>query len=174
MTGVQSKANPYKIIAGLDPEDTNAFLQLLAKAVLKNVNFFRAKLVYITHTTQADYISAVEKVLDGQHFDPSQSVEQEEIQVTPEVPVSRSNVASREEPLRQQEQSEEETEEEEIVPPPKQKLEPVLATEHVEKETEEEAPIFQKTTSSRIRPVSARPPPPKARKAEIVKEELVV
>jgi hypothetical protein len=39
-TGQKPRANPYKIIAGLEPELTNEFLQLLAMAVLRHVNLF--------------------------------------------------------------------------------------------------------------------------------------
>ncbi|KAL3901876.1 MAG: hypothetical protein SGCHY_000236 [Lobulomycetales sp.] len=53
-TGVQLKANPAKIVAGLDPEDTNVFLQVLAKAVLKKV----------------DASSAVTRVLAGERLKP--------------------------------------------------------------------------------------------------------
>ncbi|KAI9199442.1 microtubule-binding protein MIP-T3-domain-containing protein [Polychytrium aggregatum] len=37
-TGVEVKANPLKIVAGMDPIDTNVFLQLIGKAVLKKVD----------------------------------------------------------------------------------------------------------------------------------------
>ncbi|KAJ3098196.1 TRAF3-interacting protein 1 [Phlyctochytrium planicorne] len=37
-TGVEVKANPLKIVAGMDVEETNAFLQLLGKAILKKVD----------------------------------------------------------------------------------------------------------------------------------------
>ncbi|KAJ3416116.1 TRAF3-interacting protein 1 [Chytridiales sp. JEL 0842] len=37
-TGVDVKANPLKIVAGMEPEETNALLQLLGKAVLKKVS----------------------------------------------------------------------------------------------------------------------------------------
>ncbi|TPX48258.1 hypothetical protein SeMB42_g00689 [Synchytrium endobioticum] len=37
-TGVQVKANPTKIVSGLEPDETNAFLQLLGKAVIKKVD----------------------------------------------------------------------------------------------------------------------------------------
>lgn len=36
-TGVFVRMQPAKVIAGLEPEETNAFLQLFAKAVLKKV-----------------------------------------------------------------------------------------------------------------------------------------
>ncbi|KAI9352009.1 microtubule-binding protein MIP-T3-domain-containing protein [Obelidium mucronatum] len=52
VTNVEIKANPLKIVAGMDPEDTNAFLQLMAKVVLK----------------KADTTSAVKRVLAGEHF----------------------------------------------------------------------------------------------------------
>ncbi|KAI9100499.1 microtubule-binding protein MIP-T3-domain-containing protein [Phlyctochytrium arcticum] len=51
-TGVEIKANPMKIVAGLDPEDTNFMLQILAKAVLKKV----------------DYSDPVKRVLAGEHY----------------------------------------------------------------------------------------------------------
>ncbi|KAG5458121.1 MAG: hypothetical protein BJ554DRAFT_1719 [Olpidium bornovanus] len=35
--GVEVKVKPQKIVAGLEPEETNAFLQLLAKAAKKQV-----------------------------------------------------------------------------------------------------------------------------------------
>ncbi|KAI8853118.1 microtubule-binding protein MIP-T3-domain-containing protein [Chytridium lagenaria] len=38
VTGVEIKVNPLKIVAGLDPEETNAFLQMLGKAVMKKVD----------------------------------------------------------------------------------------------------------------------------------------
>ncbi|KAJ3219747.1 TRAF3-interacting protein 1 [Dinochytrium kinnereticum] len=50
-TGVEVKANPLKIVAGMDPDETNAFLQLLGKAVLKKV----------------DTTDAVKKVRAGEH-----------------------------------------------------------------------------------------------------------
>ena len=37
-TGVNVRINPLKVVAGLEPEETNAFLQLIAKAVLKKVD----------------------------------------------------------------------------------------------------------------------------------------
>ncbi|KAJ3349130.1 TRAF3-interacting protein 1 [Entophlyctis luteolus] len=52
VTNVDIKANPLKIVAGMDPEDTNAFLQLIAKVVLK----------------KADTSNAVNRVLAGEHF----------------------------------------------------------------------------------------------------------
>ncbi|KAJ3066115.1 TRAF3-interacting protein 1 [Podochytrium sp. JEL0797] len=52
ITNVDIKANPLKIVAGMDPEDTNAFLQLMAKVVLK----------------KADTSAAVKRVLAGEHF----------------------------------------------------------------------------------------------------------
>jgi TRAF3-interacting protein 1 len=36
-TGVKVKANPLKIVAGLEPEETNALLQLIGKMVIKKV-----------------------------------------------------------------------------------------------------------------------------------------
>ena len=36
-TGVQLRVNPLKVVAGLEPEETNAFLQLIAKVILKKV-----------------------------------------------------------------------------------------------------------------------------------------
>jgi TRAF3-interacting protein 1 len=58
-TNVLSKANPFKIIAGLDPEETNGLLQLLAKAVIK----------------KADFKEAVTRVLNGEHFTAGGSTE---------------------------------------------------------------------------------------------------
>ncbi|KAJ3029737.1 UNVERIFIED_CONTAM: TRAF3-interacting protein 1, partial [Siphonaria sp. JEL0065] len=52
VTNVEIKANPLKIVAGMDAEDTNAFLQLMAKVVLK----------------KADTSAAVKRVLAGEHF----------------------------------------------------------------------------------------------------------
>ncbi|KAJ3001849.1 TRAF3-interacting protein 1, partial [Thoreauomyces humboldtii] len=52
-TGVEVKANPQKIVAGMDPEDTNFFLQLLGKAVIKKI----------------DSVDAVRRVLAGEHQD---------------------------------------------------------------------------------------------------------
>jgi TRAF3-interacting protein 1 len=37
-TGVEIKANPLKIVAGLEPEETNVLLQMLGKMVIKKVN----------------------------------------------------------------------------------------------------------------------------------------
>ncbi|KND03240.1 uncharacterized protein SPPG_02293 [Spizellomyces punctatus DAOM BR117] len=50
-TGVEVKASPLKIVAGLEPEETNFLLQLLGKAVLKKV----------------DSSDAVKRVLVGEH-----------------------------------------------------------------------------------------------------------
>ncbi|KAJ3313309.1 TRAF3-interacting protein 1 [Blyttiomyces sp. JEL0837] len=50
-TGVEVKANPLKIVAGMDPEDTNLMLQLMGKAILKKI----------------DTSDAVKKVLNGEH-----------------------------------------------------------------------------------------------------------
>ncbi|KAI8612111.1 microtubule-binding protein MIP-T3-domain-containing protein [Chytriomyces sp. MP71] len=52
VTNVDIKANPLKIVAGMDPEDTNSLLQLIAKVVLK----------------KADTSNAVKRVLAGEHF----------------------------------------------------------------------------------------------------------
>ncbi|KAJ3155390.1 TRAF3-interacting protein 1 [Geranomyces michiganensis] len=50
-TGVEIKCNPLKIVAGMEPEETNFLLQLLGKAVLKKV----------------DSVDAVKRVLAGEH-----------------------------------------------------------------------------------------------------------
>ncbi|TPX60564.1 hypothetical protein PhCBS80983_g01680 [Powellomyces hirtus] len=50
-TGVEIKANPLKIVAGLEPEETNFLLQILGKAVIKKV----------------DSADAVKRVLAGEH-----------------------------------------------------------------------------------------------------------
>jgi TRAF3-interacting protein 1 len=36
-TGVEVRLNPLKVVAGLEPDETNAFLHLLAKVALKKV-----------------------------------------------------------------------------------------------------------------------------------------
>ncbi|KAI8915056.1 microtubule-binding protein MIP-T3-domain-containing protein [Entophlyctis helioformis] len=50
-TGLEIRANPLKIVAGLEPEETNALLQLIGKVILKKV----------------DTTNAVAKVLAGEH-----------------------------------------------------------------------------------------------------------
>ncbi|KAJ3168463.1 TRAF3-interacting protein 1 [Geranomyces variabilis] len=50
-TGVEIKCNPLKIVAGMEPEETNFLLQLLGKAVIKKV----------------DSADAVKRVLAGEH-----------------------------------------------------------------------------------------------------------
>ncbi|KAJ3224573.1 TRAF3-interacting protein 1 [Chytriomyces hyalinus] len=75
VTNVDIKANPLKIVAGMDPEDTNSFLQLLAKVVLK----------------KADTSFAVKRVLAGEHFkkaatsapQPSASAQQQQQSTAP-------------------------------------------------------------------------------------------
>ncbi|KAJ3130469.1 TRAF3-interacting protein 1 [Nowakowskiella sp. JEL0407] len=52
--GVEIRANPLKIVAGLEPEETNLFLQLVGKVVLKKV----------------DTTNAVKRVLAGEHWTP--------------------------------------------------------------------------------------------------------
>ncbi|KAI9347971.1 microtubule-binding protein MIP-T3-domain-containing protein [Zopfochytrium polystomum] len=39
LSGIEVKANPLKIVAGMDPEETNFMLQLLGKIVLKKMDF---------------------------------------------------------------------------------------------------------------------------------------
>ncbi len=63
-TGVFVKANPLKIVAGLEPEDTNAFLQLLGKAAIKKV-CINAELKL--SSAQIDSSKAVKAVLAGEH-----------------------------------------------------------------------------------------------------------
>ncbi|KAJ3139776.1 TRAF3-interacting protein 1, partial [Irineochytrium annulatum] len=55
VTGVEVKANPLKIVAGLDVEETNIFLQLLGKAILKKVDY------------PVDSKDAVKRVRAGEH-----------------------------------------------------------------------------------------------------------
>ncbi|KAI8799368.1 microtubule-binding protein MIP-T3-domain-containing protein [Cladochytrium replicatum] len=50
-TGVEVRANPLKIVAGMDPEETNLFIQLIGKAILKKI----------------DTTEAVRRVLAGEH-----------------------------------------------------------------------------------------------------------
>ncbi|KAH6583925.1 hypothetical protein BASA60_001185 [Batrachochytrium salamandrivorans] len=50
-TGLEIRANPLKIVAGLDPEETNAMLQLIGKMVIKKV----------------DTKNAIARVLAGEH-----------------------------------------------------------------------------------------------------------
>ncbi|KAJ3046803.1 TRAF3-interacting protein 1, partial [Rhizophlyctis rosea] len=56
-TGVFVRMQPAKVIAGLEPEETNAFLQLFAKAVLKKV----------------DTTEVVKRVLAGEHQQPKKA-----------------------------------------------------------------------------------------------------
>ncbi|KAI8801088.1 microtubule-binding protein MIP-T3-domain-containing protein [Cladochytrium replicatum] len=50
-TGVEVRANPLKIVAGMDPEETNLFIQLIGKVILKKI----------------DTTDAVRRVLAGEH-----------------------------------------------------------------------------------------------------------
>eukprot|EP00842_Homolaphlyctis_polyrhiza_P005267 jgi/Hompol1/5741/HPOL_004665-RA len=50
-TGLEIRANPLKIVAGLEPEETNALLQLIGKVVIKKV----------------DTKNAIARVLAGEH-----------------------------------------------------------------------------------------------------------
>ncbi|TPX38136.1 hypothetical protein SmJEL517_g00373 [Synchytrium microbalum] len=71
-TGVTVRANPLKIVAGLEPEETNAFLQLLGKAIIKKV----------------PHSEAVERVLfeSSGHQDSTTSVTEETENRPPERP----------------------------------------------------------------------------------------
>jgi hypothetical protein len=42
-TGTDISLNPLKVVAGLEPEETNRFLQILGKAAIKKVFFIQIR-----------------------------------------------------------------------------------------------------------------------------------
>ena len=60
------KANPLKIVAGMEVEETNAFFHLLAKAILKKV-WYIYYLANRSFLLKVDCADAVKRVLAGEH-----------------------------------------------------------------------------------------------------------
>ena len=164
-TGVLSKANPFKIIAGLDPEETNGLLQLLAKAVIK----------------KADFKKAVTRVLNGEHFGAEAAAPEIVNEVKPqyfylviddrpEIPVARVE----KEKEKKKVTLSEDTEVREIPKEEPTESEEGLNNENLGLKTNEATEEQPAATNRRARPISARPPPPKSKKVEHVKEERVL
>ncbi|KAJ3112076.1 TRAF3-interacting protein 1 [Phlyctochytrium bullatum] len=160
--GVEVKANPLKIVAGMEPEETNIFLQLMAKAILKKVwsekhNIEKAGTSDRHPTTekhektekhgmqpQTEKVQNAEKASDGHERNHESTVENEDVSGQD---VTRTMNAT-----------------------------PSLDREEDSPQDEEKVPRtipLQMSVKKRERPSSARPAPPKVRPAEIaVVEEL--
>nr|KAJ3422908.1 TRAF3-interacting protein 1 [Polyrhizophydium stewartii] len=85
-TNIELRANPLKIVAGLEPEETNAMLQLIGKVVIKKV----------------DTKNAVARVLAGEHQGkkpaaPADPSAQEDSSADPRIP--QATIKRRERPI---------------------------------------------------------------------------
>ncbi|KAI8901222.1 microtubule-binding protein MIP-T3-domain-containing protein [Globomyces pollinis-pini] len=224
-TGVELKVNPLKIVAGLEPEETNVFLQLIGKVVLKKVDTKKAVIAVNAGKklsigqeaiVQPESIKPPPKVIpttapstSSQSNEPALKLDEENVKTSNAVgkpvaspspnPGQKSSPASApiEKPAESQKRVEEtapspvlqtkklaennEVKNPTAKPPTNSFREPLSSDTEKEvdpqldengMDAENDSGRFQPIQMKRReRPMSARPPPPKLKPADVVEEE---
>ncbi|KAJ3315861.1 TRAF3-interacting protein 1 [Boothiomyces sp. JEL0838] len=177
-TGAEIKANPLKIVAGLEPEETNIFLQIMGKIAIKKVDTSVAvgKITGATpQTAPAKTAPEAPKPKPTPQPAPTPATAKSPAPAKSPSPAPAPAPATPTpevgKPQPKKETQEKVEKPEAIKPPANLPKEPELEREQEEAQEPEVEKLVPQVTTRRERPMSARPPPPKLKTSEVVQEE---